>query len=63
MRERHIGKCNKCKNEFLYEFVFEEKYGITTQNISTPCPECYCDLNWDFLPKFDKVLKEFYRVG
>jgi hypothetical protein len=63
MPERHIGKCPKCKDEFLYEFVFENKYDVTIQNIDIPCPECHCELKWDFLPKFDKVLKESYRVG
>ena len=63
MRERHIGKCRKCKDSFLYEFVFEDECGTTTQGIDIPCPECFCELEWDFLPKFDKVLKESYRVG
>jgi hypothetical protein len=63
MQERHIGKCHRCKDIFLYEFVFEDKYDETTQNIDIPCPECSCNLEWDFLPKIDKILKESYRVG
>ena len=63
MQERHIGKCSKCNNEFLYEFVFEDKRDTTIQNIDILCPECFCGLKWEFLPKFDKVLKESRRVG
>ncbi len=63
MQERHIGKCDKCKDEFVYEFIFEEKYDMTIQSINIPCPECCCCLKWDFLPKSDRILKTSYRVG
>lgn len=62
MIERHIGKCPKCKDEFLYEFVFEEAEN-TIQGIDIPCPECKHELDWNFLPKFNKRLSKTERVG
>ena len=63
MPERHVGKCPKCGNEYLYEFIFKENPNIVVFGISDPCPECAHEIEWDFLPKAHSELKDHYRVG
>lgn len=61
--ERHIGKCPKCNDMFLYDFKFEKEDNTVIELISVPCQECARELEWDFLPKRDIKLVQIRRVG